>query len=326
MVRKFKLSQKNCPFKIFLTITDLVDDSPATIQHNQSSSSSSKRGKSCLLSTDHDVQTGTPHYVPINNKSSSTELCCASGDDETENATDIEDIPKDKESAPFTMEVDDDHGFLLQVTKTEREKEIFVDFDENSAIIERQLPHSANSQRAVQIIKENSEILEKIMRKKSDQCGTLGSTTLSVDEAHQPAAALGRETSSRSIMEPNPLLADEEIRKLAGLNIEKGNVEEHNGQGRRKTDSWTRRSNSHGDGGRSKQIKSDEAGVSRHLSSCSDGGFLSVRPGEVDLDRSLRKLSYGCAYGESTKPITFNPFPKPVLRKRNEVGKKLGLY
>ncbi len=29
----------------------------------------------------------------------------------------------------------------------------------------------------------------------------------------------------------------------------------------------------------------------------------------------------------ASKPITFNPFPKPVMRKKKtEVGKKLGLY
>ena len=49
------------------------------------------------------------------------------------------------------------------------DKKTFIDYeDDTSAFVERQMPSNANSKKALKIIQENSEILDKILKKKTD--------------------------------------------------------------------------------------------------------------------------------------------------------------
>ncbi len=134
--------------------------------------------------------------------SSTTELCCCPSEDETENATDIEDIPRDPEDDSAKAFMDN----------------LFKDKDNEDSEATRRL----HSEKAIQIIKENSEILDKILKKKKG------------DPIQKPASAPVPAPSSAST---------------------------------------------------------------------------------ATLESSA-----------APKPITFNPFPKPVIRRNKEVGRKLGLY
>lgn len=201
--------------------------------------------------------------VNNNYKSSSTELCCGSDDDVTENATDIEDIPKDK--VPIIeakQEVKSENELFIEELMEDMElgpnNKTFIDYeDDTSAFVERKMPaSSANSQKAIQIIKENSEILDKILRKKAEGKDSLfdsHSVASSTNASSLSSFDAGGETTSSP-----PKI---------------GNV-----------------------------------GKSLSVSSTSTFG---------------RSMSSGSGV---SRPITFNPFPKPVMRKKNEVGKKLGLY
>ncbi len=95
-----------------------------------------------------------------NQRSSSTEVNNVHDDEDvTENATDIEDIPRDDQP------ILNDSEAKAESEEEERKKRTYFDLDEDCSehFVERRLPGSAaNSARASQIIKENEEILGKI--------------------------------------------------------------------------------------------------------------------------------------------------------------------
>ena len=173
-----------------------------------------------------------------------------------DNKTFIEDLLKN---------LDDDHEKVEEEEEEAKEEvdevnggDTFIDYEDDcSVFVERKLPSAAHSQKAIQIIKENSEILDKILRKKGERVSSLG-----------PLRSNSVSVASSSLLS-----------------------EEHEENNRKR---------SLGNGGKSRSVE----GSNHH----------GVPPPAMILGNT------------STKPITFNPFPKPVMRRRKEVGKKLGLY
>ncbi|TRY74948.1 hypothetical protein TCAL_01264 [Tigriopus californicus] len=179
-------------------------------------------------------------------RSSSTEHFIGASDDETENATDLEELPRDLEhldSASLKSDCDNRQFAEALMKDFDRAIHGIDEIDEYEPVI----VNSANSEKAIQIIKENSEILEKILRKKGEK----------------NVPSLEKSLTTEGSMDL----------------IDKG----------------SRRS--------SMMSRSVSSGGQRRGSNPSGPVMGSI------------------------KPITFNPFPKPVTMRRNkEVGRKLGLY
>ena len=169
--------------------------------------------------------------------------------------------------------------------------------------------------KASQIIKENSEILEKIMRKRVNSiAGSSGENPVSLeqeqlyddDNGKKEKRADSKDTvSSNTISKPKPSIDTTSPQKLS-----------HNPDTSPKKETG--------------KVKS----ISKHYPTVSAMG--PVKPqlskpqlnpvgGMVVQQRSDARIGSQ----NSTKPITFNPFPNSSRigqRKSNEVGRKLGLY
>ena len=244
-------------------------------------------------------------------RSSSTELCAPSEeDDETENATDIEEIPRDQVpiikdpaagSTPPPPPPSSINAHLAQPSADQEKKhkefieKLMRDFDENprdanekeqgeegseedesrSCYIPERRISRANSEKAIQIIKENSEILDKILRKKGERMG-VPDFPIHGSPAHQPG---GVDSSAPPSM-------------MSG------------------------------------SCSANNLPVQPPPSVC--GSSQSSNKSTISgSNHNHHKLVNPAAVGNGvTKPITFNPFPtRPVARrKRQEVGRKLGLY
>jgi hypothetical protein len=208
-------------------------------------------------------------------------------DDVTENATDIEALPKDPEATAILMSkaepiAEEDAGSM-------EEEEQALDTPTSSQAVEyldKRKSAAANSKKALQIIKENSEILDKILRKKGERLA--GAESFDESEDHETTTVI----RDKERQEPVPLQKQEK----------KQQQQQHLKQ----------------------RVSANNANNVNNNSSSgnsSSGGGGSVKA------RVIGVIGNAAATGNTAiKPITFNPFPKPVMRKKKEVGRKLGLY
>ena len=221
----------------------------------------------------------------------------------TENATDIEDIPRDqipiiKSTAPNPIKEEETTG------SKEFMENLMKDFDTNSSTVkgsnesnaetveafgdddnedideddesrsvyptEKRMSR-ANSEKAIQIIKENSEILDKILRKKGERLAT-------------------PEDQEEDLAGP-PLNAQAPVNLVSRPSVDSSGT---------RPSLTSNRSNR----------QSIDSTVSSNMSSHCSGSSKVIVPNNG-----------------VTKPITFNPFPtKPAIRRKRDVGRKLGLY
>ena len=99
--------------------------------------------------------------------------------------------------------------YILSVNGEEISRTYFdyEDNSEHSRFVEKNLPSStANSQRALQIIKENSEILDKILRKKGEGSEPVTGATVMAQTTnkHQQASSTTNKMASTSSVSSSP--------------------------------------------------------------------------------------------------------------------------
>ena len=177
-------------------------------------------------------------------------------------------------------------------------------------------PRRASGAKASQIIKENSEILEKIMRKRvNSMAGSSVENQISLDK--EELDDMDNNSIKESIPDRNN---DTSNNQLCQPNSTNQNEVNHNMS---KTSATPLKKDT---------VKTKSA--AKHFPAVSTMGPVKPQLSKPQLNQTggivVQQRSDGRLGGQnSTKPITFNPFPNSSRigqRKSNEVGRKLGLY
>ena len=319
LTKKLRKSKNVSPF---LSISDL---SPAHQQFQQQSPlHHSKTGSGGCGTPQHRNSNSNNSNLKLTggsrDRSSSTELCAPSEeDDETENATDIEEIPRDQVPIikdPGSTPPPNPATTALSADQEAKHKEfiekLMKDFDDDnphdhilpgedhedddddesrSCFIPERRISRANSEKAIQIIKENSEILDKILRKKGERMG-----------GGPPGELQSSPLTPLPYPSPDPDPAGSKPSLSSRPSVESVMS--------------------------SSNLSCSSSQNNINLPPQPTPSVCSQSSGKSSFSGKLSSSNPPAQASSATKPITSNPFPtRPVARrKRQEVGRKLGLY